>query len=130
MQILRKYQLDIIFLFLVLAAIDAITLSSLKFIDQDFHQLEWIITLPLMLLFVVWLSNIRAKIQLSERRRLTGKTLFYWIVLGIIIFINSSTPVSVRNFESTKIFFIIFTLFLADSYWDFKKLTIKNIFKK
>ncbi|MDO8509705.1 MAG: hypothetical protein Q7S24_01020, partial [bacterium] len=106
MQILRKYQLDIIFFFLVLITLISLVLYGLKHLNSDPHLYEWVISGPLILLFVVWLIKIRSKIQLSERRRLTGKTLFYWIALGITIFMSTSSPIPARDYGSIKLFFI------------------------
>jgi len=130
MKILRKYQLDIIFLFFAEITIVGIFYVLLKNFGADPHDYEWFITGPLILFFVVFLWQIRNKINIHERRALTNKTLIYWIALGVTMFLSYSSPISARDYITVDIFFIIFTLFLADSYWDFKKLSIRNLFLK
>ena len=130
MQILRRYQLDIIFLFLFLFSVTWAAFYGIKFLETDAHKFEWLVSGPILLLYFVFLIKMRQRIRLSERRALTGKTLFYWIVLGITLFVAYSSPVSPREYLSLHLFFIIFTLFLADSYWDFKAITLRTLFGK
>lgn len=129
MKILRQYQLDIIFLFFAILLLVWSSFYGLKFFGADPHRYELYIAGPLLLLFVAILTKIRSKIKIHERRALTGKTLFYWIALGVSLFFTYSTPIAAKEYLSVEILYILFTLFLADSYWDFKKLSWKNIKK-
>jgi hypothetical protein len=126
MKILRKYQLDIIFLFFALLVIIALIFYGLSAFGEDPHKFEYYTAGPLIALYFAYVLEMRNKINISERRKLTNKTLFYWIALGIIIFSNFNSPISVKQYLTVKIFFIIFTIFLADSYWDFRKITISS----
>ncbi|HSR88885.1 MAG TPA: hypothetical protein VLK22_00605 [Candidatus Udaeobacter sp.] len=126
MLVLRKYQLDIIFLFFALILILALIFYTLSHFGKDPHDFEWYTAAPLILLYFAYLWNIRSKINISERRRLTSKTLIYWIALGIILFNRFNSPISLNQYLTIKIMFIVFTLLLADSYWDFKKITITS----
>lgn len=130
MKLLRKYQLDIIFLFFALIIITWIFFYILEYFGADSHDYEWFVAGPLILLYTTSLLKIRKKIAISERRAMTNKSLIYWILLGITLFSSYTTPISAREFWSINLFFIIFTLLLADSYWDFKKMTIRKIFQK
>lgn len=127
MKILRKYQLDIIFLFFALLIIIGLVFLGLSYFGQDPHNFEWYTAGPLVVLYFAYVWEIRNKIKLPERRKLTGKTLIYWIALGIILFANFSAPISAKEYLTVNILFIIFTLLLADSYWDFKKITLKSL---
>ena len=127
MRLLRKYQLDIIFLFFSLALIIGLAFYALAYFDADPHDYEWFISGPIIVLYTAYILQIRDKINISERRKPTGKSLIYWIILGIILFATYLTPISTKEFWSINLFYLIFTLFLADSYWDFKKITIKEI---
>lgn len=130
MQFLRKYQLSIISLFFVEILILSCFLLLIKYFETDPHYYEWFLATPMIILYIVGLLQMREKIKLSERRRLTGKTLIYWILLGINLILSFSAPISARDYLSLDLFFIIFTLFLADSYWDFRILKIKEVFEK
>lgn len=126
MLVLRKYQLDIIFLFFALIIILALIFYGLNYFGKDPHDFEWYTAGPLIFLYFAYLWKIRSKINISERRKLTSKTMIYWIALGIILFTNFNSPISLREYLTVKIMFIVFTLLLADSYWDFKKITITS----
>ena len=129
MKILRKYQLDIIFLFFALLIFIGLLFYGLSSFGEDPHNFEWYTAGPLIVLYVAYIWEIRSKINISERRGLTAKTLTYWIALGIILFTNFSSPISVKEYITVDLLFIIFTLLLADSYWDFKKITLKSFIK-
>ena len=126
MKILRKYQLDIIFLFFALLIFIGLLFYGLSSFGEDPHNFQWYTAGPLVVLYFAYVWEIRSKINISERRGLTAKTLIYWIALGIILFTNFSAPISVKEYITVDLLFIIFTLLLADSYWDFKKITLKS----
>ena len=126
MKILRKYQLDIIFLFFALFIFIGLLFYGLSSFGEDPHNFQWFTAAPLIVLYFAYIWEIRSKINISERRRITGKTLVYWIILGITLFANFNGPISAREYLTVDILFIIFTLLLADSYWDFKKITLKS----
>ena len=127
MRVLRRYQIDIIFLFVALITLVAITFFLLKYWGADPHDYEWFAIGPLILFYIVYLLSIRKKIHIMDRRQLTGKSLTYWLVLGITLVASYSSPITARAYWSINLFFIIFTLLLADSYWDFKNITMKNL---
>lgn len=129
MKLLRKYQLDIIFLFFAFTVIISTFFYYVKYFSADPHTYEWYIAGPIIVLYFVWMLKIRSGIKLFERRQSTGKSLAYWIALGIIIFASYEMPLSVNEYWSLNVFFLVFTLLLADSFWDFRKLTIKEVVK-
>lgn len=130
MKILRQYQLDIIFLFFAFILIIWSYFYGLEYLGADPHNFEWLVSLPLIAIYFFYLFHLRSRIELSSRRKATAKTMVYWIALGVSLFLTYSTPVAARDFWSIRVFFIIFTLFLADSYWDFSKTTLKSLFRK
>lgn len=130
MQILRKYQLDIIFLFFALVIIVGLIFYFLEYLGEDPHNFELITAGPLLILYVAYSLELRSKVRLSERRALTGKTLTYWLALGILLFASFAGPISAKEYLSLDLFFIAFTLLLADSYWDFRKMTLGTLIDK
>lgn len=130
MRLLRQYQLDIIFLFFAFSIIIGVAFNSLTRFNADPHDYEWFIAGPIIILYFLYLWQIREKINLSDRRKMTGKSLLYWIVLGITLIMSYSSPISVKEYWSINVLFIIFTLLLADSYWDFKAMTVKSLGNK
>ena len=130
MKILRHYQLDIIFYFLLTLLLTWGSFYLLEQSGRDPHDYEWYIAGPILIAYGLWLWRVRGLINLSERRRLTGRTFIYWILLGIAMFASYITPLPASEYWSLNILYILFTLLLADSYWDFRALQLKNIFKR
>lgn len=129
MKILRQYQLDIIFLFLAILLILWAFFYALKYLGADPHDYEWYVALPLTIFYLTYILRIRDKISIHDRRAMTTKSLVYWIVLGISLFTSYTTPIAAKDYWSLNVLYLIFTLLLADSYWDFKKMTFKDIKK-
>ncbi len=130
MKILRHYQIDIIFYFLLVLLL---TWGGFYIIGKsglDPHDYEWYIAGPLLVAYALWLWRVRGLINLSERRRLTGRTFFYWILLGVVMFASYATPLPASEYWSLNLLYLLFTILLADSYWDFRKLTLKHIFSE
>ncbi len=130
MVLLRKYQLEIVFLFFGLTGILWSVLSLLNLQGLDAHKFEWYVALPALIFYIVMLLKIRKRIKHQEHRALTGRSLAYWLALGVVLFASYDTPLSVLDYWSLEIMFILFTIFLADSYWDFRNLTFRGIFSK
>lgn len=129
MQILRKYQLDIIFLFFALILIMWSYFYGLKYLGVDPHRYEWLVAGPLLFFYIAYIFKIRSQVAIVDRRNLTTKSLVYWITLGVSSFSTYTTPIPAKDYWSLNALFLVFTLFLADSYWDFKSITLKS-FKK
>lgn len=129
MKILRQYQLDIIFLFFALILILWSFFYGLKYLGADPHDYEWYAAGPLLIFYLIYILRIRDKIELSDRRNMTTKSLIYWILLGISLFTSYTTPVPARDYWSLNVLYLLFSLFLADSYWDFKMITMKSLKK-
>jgi hypothetical protein len=126
MLLLRRYQLDIIFFFFAMEIFLWLLLFYIETLGVDPYKYQWFIAVPLIAVYVVNLLKIRDTIKLSERRRTTARSLIYWIILGIILIATYSAPIPAGDFLSIDLFFIIFTIILADSYWDFKKISLKS----
>lgn len=129
MRVLRKYQLDIIFLFFSLILIMWSYFYSLKYLGVDPHRYEWFVATPLLIFYTIYIYKIRTKIALIDRRSLTTKSLIYWILLGVSLFSTYTTPIPATDYWSLNALFFAFTLFLADSYWDFASITLKSLKK-
>lgn len=129
MQILRKYQLDIIFLFFALILIMWSYFYGLNYFGVDPHRYEWFVAGPLLFFFIFYIYKIRNQIAIVDRRSLTTKSLVYWILLGVSLFSTYTTPIPAGDYWSINVLFFAFTLFLADSYWDFKSITLKSLKK-
>lgn len=128
MQILRKFQLEIIFLFFAALILLGSYFLLLMALGRDPHQYEWYLAAPLLIGYFAILWHIREKINRHDRRGFNGVSLVYWVILGLILFLSRQTPLPAIDYWSVEFLFVTFTLFLADSYWDFRKLTLENLF--
>ena len=129
MRVLRKYQLDIIFLFFALILIMWGYFYGLKYLGVDPHDYEWFVALPLIIFYLVYILRIREKISIEDRRAITTKSLVYWIILGVSLFETYITPIPANDYWSLNALYLIFSILLADSYWDFKSITLKSLKK-
>ncbi|MFA6424350.1 MAG: hypothetical protein WCV83_03525 [Candidatus Magasanikbacteria bacterium] len=129
MRILRKYQLDVIFLFFALILIMWSYFYGLKYLGVDPHRYEWFVAGPLLFFYILYILKMRNEITIADRRNLTTKSLVYWVLLGISLFSTYNTPIPATDYWSLNALFLAFTILLADSYWDFRGITLKN-FKK
>lgn len=127
MLILRKYQLDIILLFLACAMLLWTEFFLISYLGADPHDYEIYVGLPIICLYLGYLWKIRAQISIADRRAPTGKSLCYWIIFGIILFATYPSPIPAADFISLNALFFLLTILLADSYWDFKKLSWRSL---
>ncbi len=130
MRPLRHYQLDIIFLFFALGVLLWLSLYGLGRLGLSPDRYQWYLGGPVIVYYTLHLWHIRRNIRAADRREVTTKTLIYWIALGSILFASYQAPLPAARFWSFDLLFIIFTLHLADSYWDFKKLTFENLLNR
>ena len=127
MRILRKYQLDVILLYFALTIFVWIGFYIIENTGVNPHFYDWYLGAPIIIFYTLYLLSIRNKIQIGDRRAHTAKSMIYWILLGIILIMSYSTPIGAKDYWSINILFIIFTLFLADSYWDFRCIGMKSL---
>ncbi len=101
-------------------------LDELK-LDKNVWQ--WFFFVPWTIIYILYNLKQRAKIKDTERIEPLKRPIIHWIILGITITALLIQPI---NLEGRMIIldysFIIFTLFVADGYWDFKNGDLK-IFK-
>lgn len=80
---------------------------------------QWYFTLPWTTLYILWCLRIRNQIPAGERISPLKRPLGHWMLLGIALIAYQLEPVNLARYYSVDIPFAVFTLFLADSYWDF-----------
>jgi hypothetical protein len=102
---------------------------ALKYFGADPHDYEWYLAAPMLIFYIVYILRLRDKIALSDRRAATAKSIIYWTFLGVSLFASYEAPIAAKDYWSLNLLYLVFTIFLADSYWDFKKITMKDIKK-
>lgn len=118
---LHKYQLGIILVFtagfLLLFPYYLLMLE----LEIDISKWQWYFLFPWMIFYISYMASLRSKI--SKRANITAKKfpIVHWVFLGIaIIAFNIGMPLRLDRLYGIDSAFIIFSLFLADSFWDFK----------
>jgi hypothetical protein len=116
------YQLEIIFLF----AVGVFLLFPFYLIVEEYRldmtMWQWYFMIPWMSFFTIYSLRERNKIPAEERINPLKRPIVHWVLLGIgIVFIHIQ-PIDYERIYSIDIAFSIFSIFLADSYWDFRNL--------
>ncbi len=118
----HKYQLEVILLFVA----GFFLFFPYYYLVEDVYQLnmealQWYFFIPWITFYVFVSLRTRAKVTTREyipaRKRHTG----YWILLGIALVWLQIENIALTPLYSLDIMYIVFSLFLADSYWDFRE---------
>lgn len=116
----HKYQLEVVFLFASGIFLLVPFLVLLQEYNLELYTYQWYFFWPWML-FYSWYSLVtRAQTLPEERVTPLKRPIMHWVLLGLLITTYYLSPISLTHPRSLDIAFIIFTLFLADSYWDFR----------
>jgi peptidoglycan/LPS O-acetylase OafA/YrhL len=122
----HRYQLGVVFLFvlgLVLLFPYALFMTK-QGLDQTLYQ--WYFILPWSILYIMYGLYLRSRVSKEERIRPQKRHLVWWIVLGLALIFYHTQPLNLERLYGVDIIFTIFTLFLADTYWDFKDIPSRS----
>lgn len=117
----HRYQIEVVLLF---ASGFFLFLPFAFLVDEyalDMIKWQWIFFWPWMGFYTYYSLKTRNTIPPEERILPLKRPFMHWILFGLALIL-----VHVHNVQFTKLYsldlaFIIFSLFLADSYWDFRK---------
>jgi len=116
----HKYQLEVIFLFVAgffLFFPYYYVIEDVLSLDMD--VLQWYFFFPWALFYVLFSLHTRATVPKKERIAPIKRPIGHWILLGIAIVALQVHDYAITPLYSLDIIYIIGSLFLADSYWDF-----------
>lgn len=113
------YQLEVIFLFFLGFLLFFAYAVMVNTYNLDMTSYQWYFTLPWAVIYSLWCLHIRNKIPPGERISPLKRPVGHWMLLGIALIAYQLEPVNLARYYSVDIPFAVFTLFLADSYWDF-----------
>ncbi len=113
------YQLEVIFLFVIGFLLFFTYFLVIEKYQLDMTVYQWYFTIPWTLLFAAWGLKLRGRIPKGERISPLKRPIVHWILLGMAIIAYQLEPMNLERYYSFDLTFIVFTLFLADSYWDF-----------
>ena len=123
----HRYQLEVIFLFTFGLLLFLPFYLAIDEFDINMQTWQWIFFWPWMLFYSLYSLNMRKKIKPEERVSTLKRPIGHWVLLGLAIVAFQIQPQNLNHIYSLDLMFFIFSLFLADSYWDFKQI---NIFTK
>ena len=115
----HRYQLEVIFLFTFGLLLFLPFYLAINEFDMDLQKWQWVFFWPWMLFYGIYSLNMRKKIKPEERISPLKRPIAHWVLLGLAIIFFQIQPHTVEHIYSLDLMFFIFSLFLADSYWDF-----------
>jgi len=88
----------------------------------DLEIWQWYFFFPWMLFYVLYCLWMRSKVPDNEQRNSLKRPIGHWVLLGLTVLAMQFQPSELKTLETVDYAFIIFSIFLADGYWDFKRL--------
>lgn len=96
----------------------------------DKNTWQWFFFIPWVIIYSWYNLKQRVKIKNNERVKPLKRPIIHWVILGLAIIILLNQPIDLSGrLISLNYSFFIFSLFVADGYWNFKNEDIK-IFKR
>ncbi len=120
----HHYQMTVIFLFVFGFFLIFPFFRLVQIYNLDIQIWQWYFFLPWAVFYSFYCLYQRAKISRPEMRNPLKRPIIHWTLLGIAVILVHSQPVDINNIYALDLGFTIFTIFLADSYWDFKKINL------
>ncbi|MBH41694.1 MAG: hypothetical protein CL685_03195 [Candidatus Magasanikbacteria bacterium] len=120
------YQLKLIFLFVLGFFLFVFLWHIAAENNANMYLYQWWYFWIWESFYVIYLLKVRNTIPKKERINPKKRPIIYWVILGITLVALSQSSFSVERFLALDYSFIIFSLFLADSYWDFTQTITKT----
>lgn len=118
------YQIGVLFYFLVGAVLFFLYYIFIEKKHLDMSVAQWYFVIPWLIAYAAINLRLRSHIRVYERIAPMKRPVVHWAILGIVLLLIHAQPIDYERIYSMDIAFSIFSLFLADSYWDFKKITL------
>lgn len=120
----HRYQLGVIFGF-VLGIIGFFPFYLfIAMTERDMTVFQWYYIVPWLILYLRYVLRLRSSIRSSERINPMKRPIAHWVILGVGLVILHTRPIDYETIYGLDIAFSLFTILLADSYWDFKKIVL------
>ena len=117
----HHYQMAVIFLFICGFFLFFPFYIFIETYKLDISEWQWYFFIPWMIFYIAYCFKQRGKIGPGERIEPMKRPIMHWILLGITLLAMSLQPNDLEKMSSLNFSFIIFSMFVADGYWDFKK---------
>ncbi|PIR75503.1 MAG: hypothetical protein CO030_00950 [Candidatus Magasanikbacteria bacterium CG_4_9_14_0_2_um_filter_42_11] len=113
------YQLEVIFLFFIGFCLFFAYFLIMDYCRVDMAVAQWYFVAPWTAVYTLWCLKLRTRIPTAERISPLKRPIIHWMLFGILLLAYQLQPVDLARLYSFDITFFVFTIFLADSYWDF-----------
>ncbi len=118
----QRYQLEVIFLYLLGFTLLFPYYFLIERLQLDTHVWQWVFFVPWNIFYIAYSLGRRNKIPGIERVNPYKRHIGYWVMLGIALLAIHLEPTHLNDLYTFDLSFFIFTMFLADSYWDFRTM--------
>jgi len=127
----HHYQMSIILTYILSIFLFIAFYFILDYKNVDKNTWQWFFFVPWTIIYSWYNLKQRVKIKNNERIKPLKRPIIHWIILGLAILFLLIQPIDLSGRLKTLDYsFIIFTLFVADGYWDFKNEDIKILKRK
>ncbi|MBU2542800.1 hypothetical protein KJ785_04550 [Patescibacteria group bacterium] len=128
----HHYQIAVIFLFVFGIFLFVPYYLVIDEFNLNMNDYQWYFFIPFLIFFTVYCLKERSKIKPEERVNPMKRPIGHWILLGITLIAFHIKPQDnyLEKIQALDISFAIFSLFLADGYWDFKKHVYHRFFRR
>lgn len=118
----HRYQLEVVFLFVAGLLLFLAYTTLLTYYGKDTDRAQWYFFWPWMAIFGGYSLYTRNTIPAREAIDPLYRPIGHWVLLGLTLLAAHLNPPGEQfMYPSIDYAFAIFSLFLADAYWDFKK---------
>ena len=127
----HHYQMAVIFLFVFGVFLFVPYYLVVDEFNLNMNDYQWYFFIPFLIFYTVYCLKQRSKIGPEERVSPLKRPIGHWILLGIMLIAFHLQPQDdyLEKIQALNIAFAVFSLFLADGYWDFKKVHHKFFHK-
>ena len=119
---LHRYQIGSIFLFVFGFFLFFPFYLLTEELSLNILDWQWYFFWPWMAFYIIYCLHMRAQIPKQELRSPILRPIGHWVLLGLTTLAMYLQPTSLNNLQSINIAFLVLTFFVADGYWDFKRI--------
>lgn len=125
----QDYQMTVFFLFVFFFVLFLAFYIFIDWQELDIMDYQWLYFLPAMIIYSSVCLTERSKIKEIEKINPLKRPIVHWVLLGLSVVALQINPNHIFFWEKLaglNLAFVIFSIFTADSYWDFKKLKFRK----
>jgi len=118
----QRYQLEVLFLFALGAFLFFTYYLIIEKLRWPILDYQWYFFAPWIAFYIIYSLFTRGRIKAAEKINPRHRHLLYWVLFGLTLVSLRLQPSNLNHLRSFDIMFVVFSIFLADSYWDFKRI--------